>query len=102
MPYSWKDTLSRLRVNEIYLDSAGIKVYRDLLDKLGARGDKTLPVEDFPQIVKTDPIIVSGLVEIKDRKFVLTTKGRDMVCARVKTRRPTKMQKWLAQSMNND
>jgi hypothetical protein len=102
MPYSWKDTLSRLRVNEIYLDSAGTKVYRALLDKLDARGDQTLPVEDFPQITKTDPIISDGLVEIKDRKFVLTTKGRDMRCNGTKNRRATKLQKWLAWSMNND
>lgn len=102
MTYSWKDTLSRLRANEIRLDSAGIKVYQELLGKLDSRGDKTLPVEDFPQITNDDPIIASGLAEIRDRKFILTKKGRDMVCARVKTRRPTKMQKWLAWSMNND
>lgn len=94
MAYNRRATLGRLQ-NAGIKDEGLQKVFFKLAD-----GHEVL-------VIQTELTVENGLtekllIEVKKDKFVLTPKGRDMICGRPTRRRATKLQKYLAWSMNND
>jgi len=94
MSYNRKATLGRLK-------NAGIKDegLQNLFFKL-ADGHEVLVTRT--DLAVNNDLTDKSLVEVKGDKFVLTSRGRDMICGRLTRRRATKLQKYLAWSMNND